>query len=73
MLFLDLFQPFVKQHVVGLVDHEIVALPAGRGRNQPVQPEKGQRRADVLGLIVITLALSRPVHAQPFEAETCKA
>jgi hypothetical protein len=73
MLFFDHFQPFVKQHVVGLVDHEIVALPAGRARNQPVQPEKGECRADVLSVSVITFAISRHVHAEPFEADTRKA
>jgi hypothetical protein len=58
MLILDYFQPLVQQ-MVSLVDHQIVALPAGRGRNQPIQPEEGERRTDALRQRIIALAIPR--------------
>jgi hypothetical protein len=49
--------------VIALVDHEIVAAPAGGWGNQAIKLEERQGRADTLRLALIAFTVMRHIDA----------
>ena len=62
LLFSNRFQSFGQSVVFG-ENHQVVTGPTGRGRDEAIEAEKGDRGANLLSLSVVTLSITGEVDA----------